>query len=847
VPSLRHVIGFLMFALASHFAHASFQSWTIDEAYSNADGTVQYIVLKESQGKDGANNLAGVALLSTHSGFAKSWIFGLDLPGTSTANRRVLIATQALAASGLIAPDYVMPDRFLATDEGSVQLAGVSSLGWANLPTDGADALFAMRGPAPNVATNFSGQSVSVPASATMAIEFYNADQDHYFMSPLAPDIDALDSGRIAGWARTGFTFQVYPSLAVSAPGADPVCRFYIPPEHGNSHFFSASQTDCAAILQSIPTNPSFSGYVYETPNAFYIAVPDSATGTCAAGTIPVYRLWNARFDSNHRFTVDPAVKTRMLAKGYVAEGFGPDHVSMCASAVGQPDPLFRATASSPFAPGCDGVAASGVVYANAEVKPMVAVNPKNTDNIVGVWQQDRWSNGGARGSLTGYSLDGGRTWARTAPTFSRCAGGNAANGGDYERATDPWVTFAPDGTAYQSALAIKGQSPQPGSASAVLVSRSTDGGRTWSGPVTVIRDGPAAFNDKSAITADATDARYVYATWDRLEGNRGPSYMSRTTDGGATWEPPRAIFDPGAGNQTINNQIVVLPDGTLINFFSRLTDKGNGTFDVSLAILRSPDKGMTWSPPIIIVQAFALGVKDPENGTDVRDSATLGSIAVSRQGMLVAVWQDSRFSAGTRDGIALSRSTDGGVTWSAPVGINAHAGVQAFSPTVAVRDDGTIGVTYYDFRNNTADPTTLLTDLWLTRSTDGVTWRERHVSGPFDLSLAPYSSGLFLGDYHALAGIGTAFVPFFVQANNGNAGNRTDVFASLVAAAGATPTSAKSQPAESDAPILALSAPSLNMTTDLQHRLREAVRRVLARRVPGGDAGALETPVGPP
>ena len=644
--SLRHMFGLLVFALGLPSAHASFQSWTIDEAYSNADGTLQYIVLKESLGMDGAGNLAGLTLSSTHSGAQKSWLFGLDLPHANTANRRVLIATQALAASGLITPDYVIPDRFLATDEGSVHFAGVSSLGWANLPTDGVDALFTIRGPGPNVATNFSGQSVSVPASATTAIEFYDAGQDHYFVSPLAPDIDALDSGRIAGWERTGLAFQVFPSLAILTTGIHPVCRFYIPPIHGNSHFFSASQADCTAILESIPTNPSFSGYVYETPNAFYIAVPDPVTGACAAGTIPVYRLWNARFDSNHRFTFDPVVKAGMLARGYIAEGFGPKHVSMCASAAGQLDPLFRASASSPFAPRCDGVAPSGILYADSEVEPMVAVNPKNPDNIVGVWQQDRWSNGGARASLTGYSLDGGRTWARTAPMFSRCAGGNAANGGDYERASDPWVTFAPDGTAWQSALLTKGLSPQPGSASAILVSRSNDGGRTWSSPVTVIRDGPPAFNDKSSITADSTDSRYVYATWDRLEGNRGPSYMSRTTDGGATWEPARAIFEPGADNQTLNNQIVVLPDGTLVNFFSRLIGKANGAFDASLAILRSTDKGVTWSPPIIVAEALALGVQDPENGTEVRDSAALGSIAVSRQGTLVAVWQDSRFSA---------------------------------------------------------------------------------------------------------------------------------------------------------------------------------------------------------
>ena len=69
-------------------------------------------------------------------------------------------------------------------------------------------------------------------------------------------------------------------------------------------------------------------------------------------------------------------------------------------------------------------------------------------------------------------------------------------------------------------------------------------------------------------------------------------------------------------------------------------------------------------------------------------------------------VWQDSRFSGGQRDGIAYSQSTDGGLTWSTPVGLNQAPAVQAFVPTVHIRDDGTIGVTYYALRNNTTAPT---------------------------------------------------------------------------------------------------------------------------------------------
>ena len=109
----------------------------------------------------------------------------------------------------------------------------------------------------------------------------------------------------------------------------------------------------------------------------------------------------------------------------------------------------FRASGDTPFKAGCSGTSDTGTLYANAEVEPFVAVNPRFPLNLVGVWQQDRWSNGGARGLGTGYSFDGGVTWKRVYPPFSVCAGGNAANNGNYERATDPWVTFSPNGVVH--------------------------------------------------------------------------------------------------------------------------------------------------------------------------------------------------------------------------------------------------------------------------------------------------------------------------------------------------------------------------------------------------------------
>lgn len=494
-------------------------------------------------------------------------------------------------------------------------------------------------------------------------------------------------------------------------------------------------------------------------------------------------------------------------------------------------DTAIRISGDTPFAANCTGGALGGTEYRNAEVEPYAAVNPINSANIVAVWQQDRWSSGLANGLVIATTLDGGATWSRITAPFTRCAGGNAGNGGDYERATDPWVTFAPNGNAFQMALATQGASLAPGSASAMLVSRSTDSGRTWGNPSTLIRDGSLFFNDKNTITADPTDANDVYAVWDRLAASGGgPAVFARTTDGGNTWEAARSIFDPGPRSQTIGNLIAVLPNGTLINLFTQLDEGAGGQVTATLNILRSNDKGGSWSAPIRIADLLSIGARDPETATLIRDGAGLAQIAVAPNGHLFVIWQDARFSGGARDGIALSRSIDGGLTWSAPLQINSVPSVQAFTPSVHVRANGTIGVMYYDFRSNTSDPATLPTELIFARSADGVTWQENRLTTMFDMATAPFARGLFIGDYQALTSANNVFVPVYVRTNSGDLANRTDVFAvpmrSLPLAAGALSASARTFHA---APV-----PVARPDADFRQRVHETLVRTMEHRVPG-------------
>jgi hypothetical protein len=449
---------------------------------------------------------------------------------------------------------------------------------------------------------------------------------------------------------------------------------------------------------------------------------------------------------------------------------------------------LTRVSSASPFAGCAIQPLPEEVNYLNAEVEPWVATNPRKPTNLIGVWQQDRWQFGGSRGLMTGVSRNGGESWTRTFAHFSRCAGGNAANNGNYERASDPWVTISPNGVAHQIALSFNFIDDLN---QAVLVSRSTNEGRTWSEPIALIADTDLTVaDDKESITADPTNSRFVYAVWDRLVFTdatqsileRGPTLFARTTNGGDSWETARVIYDPGIDTQTLANQIVVLPNGDLVNLLVRFlhaNENSPAPEDITLVVVRSHDRGLTWSGPTVINTLQTIGITDPANGDPVRTGDVIPNIAVDREsGALYVVWQDARFSGGRRDAIAFSTSRDGGLTWSAPRRINKAPRVQAFTASIDV-SDGDIAVTYHDFRHDTPNPTVLQTDYWrLISKNHGATWRESHAAGPFDMRTAPFASGFFVGDYQGLSHTREAFFPFFVMANSGHLNNRTDVFA---------------------------------------------------------------------
>ena len=461
--------------------------------------------------------------------------------------------------------------------------------------------------------------------------------------------------------------------------------------------------------------------------------------------------------------------------------------------------------------------------FPDAEVEPMIAVDPTNPSHLVGSMQQDRWNDGGSNGLTNVVSTNGGASWtlAATQPAFSICGGATSGSAGFFNRATDPWVSFSADGqVVYSISDSFNANGPGFGGASAIIVSRSLDGGSHWQAPVTAELDtSTQALNDKESVTGDPLDANAAYAVWDRLVSPvsnanpsafvhsiafRGPALFSRTTDKGATWSQGRVIFDPGEKDQTIGNQIVVPTAGpargVLIDGMDVIVNKGgkclfthggahcNGSQTITAAVLRSTDGGDTWS------DAIGIDVEQVGHvtiaGQSVRSSDELPEFAVNPvNGNVYAVWQDSRFSASGASKIAFAQSTDGGLTWSNTIrGDQSPGDTPAFVPQIRVAADGTIGLLYYDLEHATA-ASPGLTDAFIAHChsatsdcSNPASWTaggetRLSTSGSFDYTTAANAGGLFLGDYDGLVTRGNTFQAFFAMSRPIATAGRSDLF----------------------------------------------------------------------
>ena len=200
--------------------------------------------------------------------------------------------------------------------------AGKAVFSYASDGTAGTDVI-EVTGEAAGVQVAALAKASWAAGASTQVVEYYHAAFDHYFVTWGPAEIAILDAGvAIKGWTRTGHTWRAH---TAAQDGASPVCRFYIPPERGDSHFYGRGATECAATGAN---NPSF---VLEDAQFMHMFLP--VDGVCPAGTTNVYRVFSNRPDANHRYTTDRALRDQMVGKGWLAEGDGPDLVVMCAPA----------------------------------------------------------------------------------------------------------------------------------------------------------------------------------------------------------------------------------------------------------------------------------------------------------------------------------------------------------------------------------------------------------------------------------------------------------------------------------------------------------------------------------
>jgi hypothetical protein len=423
--------------------------------------------------------------------------------------------------------------------------------------------------------------------------------------------------------------------------------------------------------------------------------------------------------------------------------------------------------------------------YDHAEVEPQVGVNPTNPSEMIGVAQQDRWPDGGARGLTSWISSNGASSWAKLPDVpWSACQGGPERFG----RVTDPWVSYDRAGNAYFIGQPI--DSAELGISAISVTSRE---GAGWKPPTILIEDegSRGVFNDKVSITGDPTRAGHAYATWLRGDYPPGPRQspvadlrsfafrglpmFSRTTDGGDTWSTPEPMRQNNAYFQ--GNQIAVAPDGTLYNVTAVLfTGAGiqPNLRGVYMGVMRSNDAGLHWSAPVRVGPIRTAQLFVPDDGFPIRAEDYLPDIAIDpTNGDIYVVWSDGRGTPINK--VVMAKSTDGGRHWTGPTVVDTGGpSVQSYNHAIEVTNNGTVVLSYWDDRRNVLGDGVATTDVWLRHSHDGAqTWApEQHLHGPFDHYDAPISffapgdpRGLFLGDYMGLETIsGNNVINFFTS-----------------------------------------------------------------------------------
>lgn len=433
--------------------------------------------------------------------------------------------------------------------------------------------------------------------------------------------------------------------------------------------------------------------------------------------------------------------------------------------------------------------------WVNECMETRIAVNPKNPENMIIATRQDLFGEGYGVGFLAEiflYTFDGGKTWNQSLLTYSRDQGPTLDGSDvDYESASNAKVAFGQDGNAYIITTSFNTIENYD---EANVFAKSTDGGVSWTRPYAIeADDGLSHFLDNPDIVADPYRRNTIYVVSaddisQVVPGGPSNVFIQTSKDGGQNWVP---AFNNIMTIQSSEFQDAITPVMTVLNDdVHTLMVVGNSFLysqastgivlpgqTRSLYTSTSEDDGKTWTQRLITTYPYP-NVVDPSTGipTIMESDAQVAASRSSNLVYIVYPLVDTNIYPDGQASTAIIMSRDSGVSWTEPIAANPQGlDVQSFTPSVAVAEDGTVAVLFYDFRLYKGTPGTdpVPIDTWVTFWSKDLEYlgEIRLTEHSFDLHTCiirfPLQNRYYLGDYNRIESICDDFVASYAVSNS--------------------------------------------------------------------------------